>query len=320
MQLPRILVILGPTATGKSDIAVQLALKLNGEVVSADSRQVYKGLDIGTGKVTTAEMQGVPHHCLDIADPKERFTTMDWKLSAEKAIDDILSRGKLPIVCGGTGFYIATLVDNLGFPDVKADTEEQKELELRSPEELFEMLKKLDPARAKTIDLKNKRRLSRAIIIAKKLGSVPEVVKPLEPKYDSVMIGITSPSNAALKKRIIDRLMARLQAGMVEEATKLHNDGLSYERMDELGLEYRYLAQFLQHKITQQELLDTLVTKIWQYARRQKTWFKKDTRIHFMEQPVNLDKIIEYFNKKKPDAVSAGWGEELGYQATCVWP
>ena len=178
----KLLVIVGPTASGKSDIAVRLAQKYNGEVISADSRQVYKGLDIGTGKITAAEMKGIPHWCLDVADPHERFTAMDWKEQAEKAIVDIVSRGKLPIICGGTGFYISALIDDLGFPDVEANTEEQKKLEEKTAEELFEELKKLDPARAATIELKNKRRLARAIIIARELGSVPAITRPKEPK------------------------------------------------------------------------------------------------------------------------------------------
>ena len=296
-QLPKILVILGSTAIGKSDVAVELALKLNGEIISADSRQVYKGLDIGTGKITASEMKGVPHHCLDIADPHDRFTAMDWKAAAEVAIDDILKRGKLPIVCGGTGFYITTLVDNLGFPEVEADTGEQKALEEKPVEELFEMLKKLDPQRALTIDLKNKRRLSRSIIIAKKLGSVPPVTKPLEPKYDAVMVGLTM-SNTQLKNRIFDRLVKRLQNGMVDEARKLvapapEGLALPYERLDELGLEYRYLALYLQNKFTMEHLIDELSTKIWQYAKRQITWFKKDKRIVWLEQPVKLDEIVK---------------------------
>jgi len=160
----KILVILGPTAVGKSDLAVELAAKFNGEIISADSRQVYLGLNIGTGKITKKEMHGIPHHLLDIADPHERFTAQEWKVAAQKAIADIYARGKLPIICGGTGFYISSLIDDLGFPDVPADTDEQKELEARSVEELFDELKKLDPVRASTIDMKNKRRLSRAII------------------------------------------------------------------------------------------------------------------------------------------------------------
>jgi tRNA dimethylallyltransferase len=275
---PKLLVIVGPTASGKSDLAVELALKFDGEVVSADSRQVYKGLDIGTGKITKAEMKGVPHHCLDIADPSERFTAMQWKQAAEAAVSDVLSRGKLPIVCGGTGFYISSLIDDLGFPEVEADAEEQNRLEQKPVEELFEELKKLDPERAKTIDLKNKRRLSRSIIIARRLGSVPEISKPAEPKYDVVMIGI-KPSDADLRDRINKRLKSRMDAGMLKEVEKLHSAGLSWERMDELGLEYRYLAQHLQNQITLYDAMNLLATRIWQYSKRQMTWFKRDDRI-----------------------------------------
>jgi len=291
-QLPKILVVLGPTSSGKSDLAVELALKLNGEVVSADSRQVYKGLDIGTGKITPAEMKGVPHHCLDIADPNERFTAMDWKKAAETAIADILSRGKLPIICGGTGFYISALVDDLGFPEVAADTEAQKELEQKTIEELFDELKKLDPERAKTIDMKNKRRLSRAIVIARKLGSVPVINKPADPKYDALMIGV-SVSDQILRDRINKRLKSRLDAGMIAEVEKLHETGLSYERMDELGLEYRYIAQHLQGQLDLTTMGNLLSTRIWQYARRQKTWFRKDKRIHWFNQPIDTAEILK---------------------------
>ncbi|MDB5238803.1 MAG: miaA [Candidatus Parcubacteria bacterium] len=282
----KILVIVGPTASGKSELAVNLALKYNGEVVSADSRQVYKELDIGTGKITAEEMRGVPHHCLDIADPHDRFTAMHWKKAAEAAVKDIASRGKLPIVCGGTGFYISALVDDLGFPDVEADTEEQKALEAKPAEELFEELKKLDPERAATIDLKNKRRLSRAILITRELGKVP-VLARTESAYEPIMVGI-SLSSTELKKRIRARLMQRFEAGMIEEAKRLHaappeGMGISYERMDELGLEYRFLAMYLQNTMSFEVLIDTLYIKIGQYAKRQKTWFKKDTRIRWIE-------------------------------------
>jgi tRNA dimethylallyltransferase len=267
-----------------------LALKLNGEVISADSRQVYKGLDIGTGKITAAEMKSVRHWCLDIADPKERFTAMDWKKAAETAVADIVSRGKLPIICGGTGFYISALIDDLGFPDVKADTEEQKALESKTAEELFEELKKLDPNRAATIDLKNKRRMARAILIARELGAVPPIAQPAEPKYDAIIIGVAIPDHV-LRDRIRDRLTKRLDAGMIKEVEQLHENGLSYERMDELGLEYRYLAQYLEGKIAREPMIELLLTRIWQYARRQKTWFKRDARIRWFEQPVNLAEI-----------------------------
>ncbi len=281
---PKLIVILGPTASGKSGAAVEMAKKHNGEIISADSRQVYKGLDIGTGKVTAEEMQGVPHHCLDIADPATRFTAMDWKKAAEAAIADIVSRGKLPIVCGGTGFYISALVDDLGFPEVESDTEAQKELEAKTVEELFTELQRLDPERAKTIDMKNKRRLSRAILIVRSLGSVPALVQPADPKYDATLIGIALP-DATLRDRIRARLTARLDAGMIDEASKLHEAGLSYERMDELGLEYRYMAQHLQSQLDRESMIALLNTRIWQYAKRQKTWFKKDARIHWVKSP-----------------------------------
>lgn len=281
---PKLLVIVGPTASGKSDLAVDIALAHNGEVISADSRQVYTDLDIGTGKITSEEMKGVPHHCLDIADPKDRFTAMQWKLAAQAAVNDILSRGKLPIVCGGTGFYISSLIDDLGFPEVEADTEEQDKLEERTAEDLFEELKKLDPARAATIDLKNKRRLSRAIVIARKLGTVPQIVTPSEPKYDLLMIGI-KPSDLMLRTRIADRLESRMKAGMLDEVRRLMEPreaggrGLPPERLDELGLEYRYLSQHLLGMISLADMVGLLETRIWQYSKRQMTWFKRDKRI-----------------------------------------
>jgi tRNA dimethylallyltransferase len=298
---PKLLVIVGPTASGKSDLAVQLAKKFNGEVISADSRQVYTGLDIGTGKITTTEMQGIPHHLLDIASPHDRLTAIDWKILAEKSIDDIISKGKLPIICGGTGFYISTLIDDLGFPDVEADTDEQKELESRSVDDLFKELKKVDPARSSTIDPKNKRRLARAIIIARKLGAVPPVTKPAESRYNTLMIGLKLPDDE-LRGRIHKRLISRLDSGMIEEARRLHTappegSGLSYERMEELGLEYRYLAYLLKKELTREGLIEKLSTKIWQYAKRQMGWFKRDARINWFapSEVESINNIVQTF-------------------------
>ena len=309
---PKLLVIVGPTASGKSDLAVRIAEwiaanKIGGyrgaEVISADSRQVYTKLDIGTGKITSTEMRGIPHHLLDVANPEVRFTTMDWKVLDEKAITEIISRGNLPIICGGTGFYISTLIDDLGFPEVEADTDEQKELESRPVDELFAELKKYDPARSSTIDPKNKRRLARAIIIARKLGSVPAVTRPQEQPYDVEMIGIRL-ADEVLKDRINKRLISRLDAGMIAEAEHLiapppAGSGLSFERMDELGLEYRYLGYFLQKQLTREELIERLSSKIWQYAKRQMTWFKKEERIHWFEAAnvEGINKEIEGFLK-----------------------
>jgi tRNA dimethylallyltransferase len=292
----KILVILGPTATGKSDLAVQLARKFDGEVVSADSRQVYKGLDIGTGKITKEEMQGVPHHLLDVCEPGDRFTVTKWKEKAETAISQMAVGGHLPIVCGGTGFYISALIDDLTFPEIESDPEEQRKLEQKTTEELFAELKELDPERAANIDAKNKRRVARAILIARQLGKVPALNAHSESRFDPLLIGITLP-DSELKTRIRTRLIKRLEAGMIDEAKRLHDEGLSFERMNELGLEYKYLAELLQSKISREEFIETLATKIWQYARRQKTWFKKDKRIRWHEagELTNIEGEIQLF-------------------------
>jgi tRNA dimethylallyltransferase len=298
-DMKKILVIVGPTASGKSDLAVKLALEFNDEIVSADSRQIYRGLNIASGKITESEMRGIPHYCLDIADPKERFTIIDWKKEAEKAIVNIHSRGKLPIVCGGTGFYISALIDNLEFPDVPADPEEQKRLELKSAEELFGELKILDPARAEVLannsGSKNKRRLSRAIIIARALGKDAKVRLSLAKVGPSLIIGLIL-LDAELKERIRLRTIDRIDHGMIEEAKQLHSAGLPFERMREIGLEYKYLADFLEEKITKEQLIETIITKDWQYARRQKTWWKKDERIVWYS-PNDFEKIKSAVHK-----------------------
>lgn len=278
----KILVVLGPTATGKSSLAVKLAQAFDGEVISADSRQIYRGLDIGTGKITREEMAGIPHHLLDVADPSVRFTVVDWKSFAEQSIVEIAARGKLPIVAGGTGFYISALMDQLEFPDVDIDPDEQRALEARPKEELAKELTGLDPRRAAEIDPHNRRRLARAVLVARELGHVPQLKAAKQAAYDPYFVGL-SVTDAELKDRIRQRLSARIDAGMTEEAEKLHANGLSFERMDELGLEYRYLAQYLQNQITKGQMIEILGAKIWQYARRQKTWFRRDKRIHWYE-------------------------------------
>ena len=163
--------VLGPTASGKSDLAVRLAKTFNGEVVSADSRQVYRGMNIGTGKITKKEMRGIPHHLLSVASPKKTFDVVQWKEKADKAIADIIQRGKMPIICGGTGLYIKALVENVAYPDVPPDWKLRKTLERKTTHQLFATLQKLDPLRAQTIDPRNPRRLIRAIEIVKHTGN-----------------------------------------------------------------------------------------------------------------------------------------------------
>jgi tRNA dimethylallyltransferase len=296
---PKVLVILGPTATGKSDLAVKIALKHKGEVISADSRQVYKGLDIGTGKITKEEMQGIHHWLLDVVSPQKTFSVADYKKLAEEKIKTILKRSKLPIIVGGTGFYIQSIVDDLILPEVPADDTLRKELSIKSPEELLLVLKSLDSERLKTIDTKNKVRLIRAIEIAKTLGKVP-AVKKAEPKYVFLQIGLTlSPEE--LKAKIKKRLISRVKKGMIEEAEKLHKKGLSFERMRELGLEYRYLADLIEKRISKKEIMEKLETAIYQYSKRQMTWFKRDKRVKWFKpnEHKSIDFLVYKFLKNE---------------------
>ena len=274
----KVIVILGQTSTGKSDFAVEIARQTNGEIISADSRQVYKGMDLGTGKVTKREMRGVPHHLLDVASPSKVFSVTDFQKLANKEIEKIIKRGKTPIICGGTGFYIDTVVNNTFFPEVQPNKKLREELYQLNAIALVGYLEKLDPERLQTIDKNNKVRLIRAIEIAKALGRVP-VLSPRsdlgESKFEVLKIGLTVPDEI-LKERIRARLLARIKKGMLEEIENLHKAGLSWKRMEALGLEYRYGAMYLQDKISKDEMIEKINTETWHYARRQKTWFKRD--------------------------------------------
>ncbi|MEK9131284.1 MAG: tRNA (adenosine(37)-N6)-dimethylallyltransferase MiaA [Patescibacteria group bacterium] len=275
---PKIIVVVGPTAVGKSEIAVRLAKRFNGEVISADSRQVYKGLDIGSGKITETEMRGVPHYLLDVADPKKVFTVADYKTLAEKAIFDILNRGKVPIICGGTGFYIDTVVNGIEYPDVPANQKLRNTLSKKTTEALFKMLQKLDPKRAKTIDSQNMVRLIRAIEIVKALGSVPKVKS--KKRFNALTIGLDLP-DTVLKEKISKRILARMGKGMVAEVRMLHKNGVPWKRLFALGLEYRIISLYLQHKLSKQEMIATLEHEIWQYVRRQRAWFRRDREVRW---------------------------------------
>ena len=280
-----VIVILGATSTGKSDFAVGLAKKLReksiiAEIISADSRQVYKGLDLLSGKITKKEMAGVRHHMLDTVSPKKTYTVSDYVTHAKKAIDGVIKRGHLPIIVGGTGFYIDALVNGVILPEVPPNPDLRKKLETKTAEELFSMIKKKDRTRAKDIDQKNKVRLIRALEIIEAIGKVPKQKSKIE--YTTLKLGLSIPDEL-LRQRIKTRLEKRIKQGMLREAQKLHENGLSYRRMESLGLECKYAALYLQKKITKQELLEQLETAIWQYARRQKTWFKRDKSTEWIE-------------------------------------
>ncbi|HLP86572.1 MAG TPA: tRNA (adenosine(37)-N6)-dimethylallyltransferase MiaA [Candidatus Paceibacterota bacterium] len=292
--MSKVIVILGQTAIGKSDFAVEVAHQINGEIISADSRQVYKGMNIGTGKITKKEMLGVPHHLLDVTSPSKVFSVSDFQKIAFKKIGEIAKKGKVPIVCGGTGFYIDAIVNNTTFPEVPPNKKIRETLSKKTTEQLFEMLKKLDPTRAKTIDKNNKVRLIRAIEIAKSLGKVPSIKNSSKQHFGEpssfLKIGLKVPPEI-LKERILLRLFARMKKGMVYEVEKLHRKGLSWKRMYSLGLEYKYVALYLQKKITKEEMLKKLNAEIWHFAKRQNTWFKRDKSIIWIDPREKNDKL-----------------------------
>ncbi len=273
-KIPKIFVILGPTATGKSSLAVKIALRLRSgqareaEIISADSRQVYKGLDIGTGKITKKEMKDVPHYLLDVANPKYKFTVAEYKKLAEEKIKEILARGKTPIICGGTGFYIDAITKGIVFPEVPPNLKLRKVLEKKSTLELFKMLKKLDNRRAKDIDQNNKVRLIRAIEIAKALGKVP-LLKNKKVDYKFIKIGLfLTPEK--LKKNIEKRVKGMFKAGLLNEIKKLKKNGISEKRLKEFGFEY------------DNPTYEKVVNETIKYTKRQMTWFKRDKEIKWL--------------------------------------
>ncbi|MGH7141494.1 MAG: tRNA (adenosine(37)-N6)-dimethylallyltransferase MiaA [Minisyncoccia bacterium] len=315
----KVIAIVGPTSSGKSALGVALAKAIGclpegrrGEIISADSRQVYRGLDIGTGKVSKREMQGVPHHMLSIVSPKKRFSAGEFAKRAEKKIFMIYHKNNIPIVVGGTGFYVDALLGPQ-LPDVSPNPALRKALAKKSAPELFAMLKKLDPARAATIDPHNPPRLARAIEIARALGHVPPLPTKSSSDYSSILpagqsgrqntkiqtlwLGIAVPQKI-LERKIHDRLLVRLKRGMIAEAKKLHVGGLSYKRMEELGLEYRFLACYLQGKISKQEMIGQLDRAIRNYAKRQMRYLGRNKNIIWIKNEREaITKVKNFLSK-----------------------
>lgn len=291
MNKRKIITIIGQTSTGKSDFAVEIAKLINGEIISADSRQVYKGMNLGTGKITKKEMGGIPHHLLDVISPRNIFSVNNFQKIANKKITEIINQGKIPIICGGTGFYIDSIVNGNIFPEVPPNKKLRKELATKTKEELFNILKKIDKNRAKTIDKNNPVRLIRAIEIAKALGKVPLQNKGNR-EYDILKIGLTLPPEI-LKERIRSRLLSRIKKGMIKEVKDLHEkEKISWKRLESFGLEYKYVSYFLQSKMAKDEMIEKLNTEIWHFAKRQKTWFKRDPNIIWIDPTTKSDKKL----------------------------
>ncbi len=286
---------MGPTASGKSDLAIALAQKYNGEIISADSRQVYRGMDIGTGKVTKAEQKQAKHWLIDVASPKRSYNVTHFVRDAKKVRADIKERRKTVIICGGTGFWIQALLEEDSFPAVKPDLKLRKRLGKLSAEKLFAQLKKKDPKRAKTIDPKNKIRLIRALEIIATLGKVPLSVKKTV-KNDGVVFIALNPPKETLDQKIGVRLEKRLKQGMLAEVKRLREEGIGFKKLESFGLEYKYLSLFLQKKISKEEMKERLNFETRHYAKRQLTWLRRyekmGAHIHWISDPKEAYKII----------------------------
>lgn len=298
---PKVLVILGTTSAGKTSLGVKLALELNGEIVSADSRQVYKGMDIGTGKDLAEYKVGgkkIPYHLIDVASPKSRFDLARYQTAAFKAIGGILKRGRLPIVVGGSGLYLQALVDNYQLNGAKPDGKKRAAWEKLPAIVLFKKISALKPdfaARINNSDKNNPRRLARYWEIIHQ-GALETVGKKDSP-YDWLLLGLTWPDKV-LKERIYQRLIDRLEKeGLVAEIKKLHQAGLSWERLDSFGLEYRFVSQYLRGQLKYEEMVAKLNTAIYRFAKRQKTWFrrweKQGAAIKWVKNKEGATKIIK---------------------------
>ncbi len=324
MNNNKIIVILGPTASGKTGLGVKLAYKFNGEIVSADSRQVYKGMDIGTGKdldeyvisskfkVQSSKLRlknrdkeivKIPYHLIDVVSPKTQFSLAKYQKLAYKAIDDILRRGKLPILVGGTGLYLQAVVDGYNLSRVKPDKALRAKLEKKSADRLFAMLKKLNPAAADKLnesDRKNKRRLIRHIEIWKtQISANFKQTDANKISYDFLVLGSVRPSEI-LHKRIYKRLIERLEKeDMIREVEKLHKQGVSWKRLESFGLEYKYVSLYLQKKLTYDEMVEKLFIAIRQFAKKQMSWFRRwerqERKIYWIKNRGEAERLARKF-------------------------
>ncbi|OIO50240.1 MAG: tRNA (adenosine(37)-N6)-dimethylallyltransferase MiaA [Parcubacteria group bacterium CG1_02_44_65] len=294
----KIIVILGPTASGKTRLAVELAVKFNGEIVSADSRQVYRGMNVGTGKDLSE--YSVSYHLIDVASPKLRFDLAKYQELAFTAIDDILKRGKVPILAGGSGLYLQAVVDNYKLSDIKSNLVLRKKLEKLNAGELFKKLERRAPKMAAKLnqsDKNNKRRLIRYLEILGQDGNFKSRLG--KRKYQALLIGVKFGKDV-LKQRIFKRLLERLkEQNMIGEAENLHSQGLSWKKLEEFGLEYKFIALYLQGKLKYEEMVEKLNIAIYQFAKRQLTWFKRwekqGAKINWLKDNKKIEKLVKEF-------------------------
>ena len=287
------IIILGPTATGKTSFAANLALELNGEIISADSRQVYRGMDIGTGKDYDDYRIGdkqVPYHLVDIADPGYEYNVFEFQQDFYKAYKNIISRKKLPVLCGGTGMYIESVIKGYRLNKVPENKELRKELELKPEKELTEFLKSFRKLHNIT-DISDRKRLIRAIEIELYERENPTGSQKI-PVIDYLIFGIRF-EREVIRKRISERLSRRLEEGMVDEAKRLLDSGLTPVQLKFYGLEYRYLTEYITGVLSYKEMYSKLEIAIHQFAKRQMTWFRKMERegakIHWIDGLLSMN-------------------------------
>lgn len=276
--MQKLIVIEGTNASGKSGLGVRLASAFNGEIISADSRQVFKGYDLGSGKITPEEMNGVPHHMIDICESGDFFSMHDFQKLAYGSIDDILARGKVPFLVGGTGLYVASVTDGYIMSDRAPDLEYRNELEQKTTPQLCEMLREAVPDIE--IDWKNRNRVMRVL---EKIHDGDDHVPQKAPRYDCLKIGVSWPREI-LKQRIDERLERRLREGMIDEVRGLLDAGATVEFMKKLGLEYRFITEYIIGEIpTEEEMVTQLSLAIKRFAKRQMIWFRRDHEIHWLD-------------------------------------
>lgn len=293
--MEKLVVIAGTNASGKSGLGIELAEKFNAEIVSADSRQVFEGLDLGSGKVTKEEMKGIRHHLLDVAKPNDFFSLSDYQSLAYSAVDDIVSRGKTPFLVGGTGLYVNSVVDGYNLSTVAPDMELRQSVEAKTLQELIDILKAENPKVLETLDVKNKRRVERAV---EKTLSGDKKENSKEPRYETLVLGVTWPRDV-LYERIRERLDRRLSEGMIEEVVGLRERGATDEFLYKLGLEYRYILMYLRGEFDSfDSFYNKLFMEIRHLAKEQMTWFRKRSDMHWIDMTKNPAKeAAEYIEE-----------------------
>lgn len=278
--MQKLIVITGTNASGKSGLGIELAKRYAGEIISADSRQVFTGLDLGSGKVTPEEMQGVPHHLIDVANPNDPYSLYDFQHQAYDAIDDIHNRKKIPFLVGGTGLYVNSVVDGYDIRKETLDPAIRKQVSEMDFDALVEVLKEKNPSVLETIDMNNKRRLERAV---ERVFSGNTDKLPNTPRYETLVLGVTWPRDV-LYDRIHERLDRRLQQGMIQEVENLKKNGATDEFLYALGLEYRYINMYLNGQFESFDAFyDKLYKEIRHLAKEQMTWFRKRKDIHWID-------------------------------------